>query len=128
MQRRRIIACLVASAAAGATAAKATPQETACSAQSHVDWVSEALKRMQTIEPGMTREQLLEVFTTEGGLSTGLQRTYVSRNCPFFKVDVSFEPVGRPARDQEGCVTLEEDARDVIRSLSKPYLQFSIMD
>jgi hypothetical protein len=33
-----------------------------------------------TIKPGMTRKTLLSVFTTEGGLSTGLRRTYVSRS------------------------------------------------
>jgi hypothetical protein len=83
---------------------------------------------MQTIQPGMTRRDLLEIFTTEGGLSTGLRRTYVSQECPYFKVDVEFEAVGRPSRDEEGRVTLVEDDRDVIVKISKPYLQFSIMD
>src|SRR5262245_58530371 len=63
--------------------------------QSHIAWVSEAL-RMQTIKLGMTRTDLLNVFTTEGGLSNGLHRTFVSRDCPYFKVDVEFEAVGRP--------------------------------
>ena len=57
---------------------------------------------------GMTRADLLKVFTTEGGLSTGLNRTYVYRECQYIKVDVDFEPVGRPARDAEGRVTLVE--------------------
>jgi hypothetical protein len=51
-------------------------------------WVAEVLKRMETIHPGMTRDALLTVFTTEGGLSNGLRRTFVSRDCPYFKVDV----------------------------------------
>jgi len=51
----------------------------------HVAWVIEVLKRMLTIKPGMTRETLLKAFTTEGGLSTGLHRTFVSRDCPYFK-------------------------------------------
>jgi hypothetical protein len=50
----------------------------------------------------VTRKDLLVVFTTEGGLSTGLRRTYVSRDCPYFKVDVEFEAVGRPNRNEEG--------------------------
>lgn len=81
-----------------------------------------------TIETGMTRETLLTVFTTEGGLSTGLQRTYVSQDCPYFKVDVEFDAVGRPNRDGEGRVTLIEDPRDRIVKISRPYLQFSILD
>jgi len=76
----------------------------------------------------MTREELMKVFRTEGGLSTGLHRTFVSRECPYFKVDVEFRAVGRPDRDSDGRVTLEEDARDIIVKISRPYLQFSIVD
>ena len=96
--------------------------------QDHTAWVAEGLKRMQTIKPGMTRESLLTVFQTEGGLSTGLQRTFVSRECPYFKVDVEFKAVGRPDRDATGRVTLIEDGQDIILKISKPYLQFSNFD
>ena len=94
----------------------------------HISWVAEALKRMQTVKPGMTREELLKVFTTEGGLSTELRRTFVSRDCPYFKVDVQFEPVGRPSRDTSGRVTVEEGKQDVIVQISRPYLQFTVSD
>ena len=67
-------------------------------------------------------------LVTEGGLSTGLQRTYVSRHCPYFKVDVTFKADGRADRDTEGRVTLVEDDRDQIVAISRTYLQFSIMD
>jgi hypothetical protein len=96
--------------------------------QEHRDWVAQALQKMQTIQPGMTRKDLLEVFTTEGGLSSGLQRTFVSQECPYFKVDVVFQAVGRPNRDEQGRVTLVEDNGDIIVKVSKPYLQFSIGD
>lgn len=76
----------------------------------------------------MTRAELLKVFTTEGGLSTGLNRKYVYRECPYIKVDVEFEPVGRPARDTQERVTLLEADRDVIKNISKPYLEWSILD
>jgi hypothetical protein len=94
----------------------------------HVAWVVRAMLRMQTIKPGMTREALLKVFTTEGGLSTGLQRTYVYPECPYFKVDVQFQAIGRPDRDGDGRVTLIEDRHDIIVKISQPYLQFSILD
>src|SRR5579872_7063381 len=87
----------------------------------HTTWVANVLKRMETIKAGMTREILLTVFTTEGGLSTGLQRTYVSQNCPYFKVDVEFDAVGHPNRDGEGRVTPIEDPRDRIVKISRPY-------
>jgi hypothetical protein len=94
----------------------------------HVRWVVESLKRMQALKSGMTRADLLRVFTTEGGLSTGLRRTYVYRGCPYFKVDVEFEAVGRPASDGEGRVTLVESDADRIKTISRPYLQFSVAD
>lgn len=97
-------------------------------AENHVAWVIEVLTKMQTIVPGLTRDALYQMFTTEGGLSTGLQRKFVSRDCPCFKVDVEFQAVGRPARDGDGRVTLVEDGRDLILKISRPYIEFSIMD
>lgn len=94
----------------------------------HVEWVASVLREIQSIEPGATRAELLTLFTTEGGLSTGLQRTYVLRQCPYIKVDVSFRPVGRPARDASDRVTLVESEQDVIVSISRPYLAWRVAD
>jgi hypothetical protein len=91
-------------------------------------WVGHTLEKMETIKPGMTREELLNVFKLEGGLSNGLHRTFVSTDCRYFKVDVDFRAVGRPDRDADGRVTLVEDKRDIIVKISQPYLQFSIVD
>jgi hypothetical protein len=96
--------------------------------QKRDEWVRDALVKMESIRPGMTREELMQVFHKEGGLSSSLHRTFVSRECPYFKVDVDFRAVGRPDRDSDGRVTLEEDARDIIVQVSRPYLQFSISD
>jgi hypothetical protein len=97
-------------------------------AQTQEAWLAHALEKMETIKPGMTREDLLRVFTTEGGLSTGLHRTFVSRDCHYFKVDGDFNAIGRPDRDREGRATLQEDSRDIIVKVSRPYLQFGIGD
>lgn len=96
-----------------------------CTRRDHVAWVIEALKRMQTIKPGMTREALLGVFTTESGPWTSMQRRFVSRDCPFFKVDVEFRrAIGRAKRDWRH----DEDPTDVILTISRPYLEFGIFD
>jgi hypothetical protein len=129
MQRRRVAALLVSAVIGGASVLQAGPKGSqGQSSQSHVAWVSDVLKRMQTIRPGMTRKTLLKVFTTEGGLSTGLQRTYVSRDCPYFKVSVEFQAVGRPSQDENGRVIMVEGDEDIILKVSTPYLQFSVMD
>jgi hypothetical protein len=72
----------------------------------------------------MTREELLGVFTVEGGLSTPMHRTFVSRDCPYFKVNVEFRrAAARPERDWR-----DEDPSDVILTISGPYLQFGHYD
>ena len=109
-----------------ARAARQTSQR--ASRQDHINWVSDVLKRMQTIKVGMTRADLLKVFTTEGGISGRLRRTFVSQDCPYFKVDVEFSAAGQPGRNREAGVTPVEDNQDIIVKISTPYLQFSIMD
>lgn len=125
---RRILGLALLSGAivSGATLVQGRPE--VASQRDHVAWVAAALKRMRGIKPGMTRTDLLKVFTTEGGASTPLRRTFVSRDCAYFKVDVEFEAVGRPSRDANGRVTLTEAAEDKIVQISRPYLQFSIVD
>ena len=124
-----VLTLLLIIATSGSTAARLmrSASQEPC-AQEHQAWVTRALEKMENIKPGMTRGDLLTVFTTEGGLSTGLHRTFVSRDCHYFKVDVDFQAVGRPNRDADGRVTLYEDRRDIIVKVSRPYLQFSILD
>jgi hypothetical protein len=81
-------------------------------------WIDNVLRSVQTIKVGMTRAELLEVFTTEGGLSFISQRTYVYRQCPHVKVDVKFAVTNRE----------KELPTDKIVEISRPYLQWSIMD
>jgi hypothetical protein len=40
----------------------------------HTHWFAASLKEMQTVKVGMSRGELLKVFTTEGRLSTVRQR------------------------------------------------------
>jgi hypothetical protein len=121
---------ILLSAALGCTgsAGAALSQRQEAIRQDRIVWVADTLKRMLTVKVGMTRDDLLKVFTTEGGVSTPLQRTFVSRECAYFKVDVAFEAVGRPGRDRDGRVTMVEGNQDVIVKISRPYLQFSVMD
>jgi len=91
--------------------------------QDHAAWLTQVLERMETIKPGMTRWDLLHVFRTEGARETfrmegalappELRETFVSQDCPYFKIDVQFQP------------TFGILNRDVIVKVSKPYVQFS---
>ncbi len=81
----------------------------------HSLWVSSVLAWIATIKPGMTRSDLLRVFTMEGGLSTRTHRTYVLKQCRTIKVDVEFSISGNEAEDK-------------ITQMSKPYLDYGIHD
>jgi hypothetical protein len=87
------------------------------------EWVKDALLAMQTVRVGMTRADLLRTFETEGGVYTRRRRAYVYRGCPYFKVFVQFSPAG-----EEAGVTLDDDPRDLITEISKPYLEFGVTD
>jgi hypothetical protein len=84
----------------------------------HTAWVANALRAMESIKVGMTRSDLMKVFTTEGGLSTTSQRTYVYRGCPYIKVDVRFAA-------SSGDKQLPTDK---ITGVSRPYIEWSVMD
>jgi hypothetical protein len=90
--------------------------------QERTAWIAKVLRQIEEIKPGKQRKDLSTVFTTEGGRSTRFQRTYVSVECPYIKVDVRFK-----AADHENDA-LPEAPNDVIESISRPYLQWMIMD
>ena len=60
------------------------------------------LRQVGQIQPGMRRKDLLKVFTTEGGISSRFQRTYVHRECPYIKVDVLFRGIEDPHNSIKG--------------------------
>ncbi len=84
--------------------------------------ITAVIDAVGSIKAGMTRADLLTVFTEEGGLSSRTQRTYVYRLCPYVKVDVEFTPITNP--DDH----LTELSNDKILKISRPYLQYSIAD
>jgi hypothetical protein len=85
-------------------------------------WIAQVMRRIARIEPGMKRQDLLKVFTTEGGLSTRFQRTYVYSGCPYIKVNVRFKPASNDGN------SAQEEPDDIIESISHPYLAWSVMD
>lgn len=94
--------------------------ESSALSQQRTMWVAKVLRKIETIHPGMRRSQLSPVFTTEGGISSRVQRTYVSIDCPYIKVDIRFT--------ESKVRTLPEDPDDIIESISRPYLGWGVSD
>jgi hypothetical protein len=88
----------------------------------HTQWVTTVLGWAGEVKPGMTRKELLRVYTEEGGISTRTNRTYALKGCPEIKVDVEFSGVG-PATEPGG-----ESFDDRIVKISKPYLDYGRVD
>lgn len=90
--------------------------------EGHTAWIASALRSIQTVKVGMTRSELMRVFTTEGGLefknATSSRKTYVYRECPYIKVDVKLA-ISNPDEDLP---------TDRITEISRPYLAWSVMD
>jgi hypothetical protein len=84
--------------------------------------IADLLLECKPIVPGVTREQLLKVFMAEGGLSSAMQQRFVHRRCPYIKLDVEFK-LSDPKQK-----ALEERLTDTVRKVSKPYLDWSIVD
>jgi len=90
--------------------------------QQRTAWIAKVLDGLNTIHPGMTRKDRDHLLTTEGGISQRLQRTYVFVDCPYIKVDIRFRPAAGTTN------TAGESPEDLVESVSKPYLEFSVMD
>lgn len=96
--------------------------------QDREDWIRKAALEIGTIRVGMTRADLLKIFTTEGGISTRMNRMYVYRECWLIKVEVEFQPVPEK-HDKEGRIMGEEAPEDIITKISRPFIvAFNIYD
>jgi hypothetical protein len=83
----------------------------------HTQWIDQVMRSIATVKPGMTRRDLLRVFTEEGGISARSQQRFVYRHCPYIKVDVEFSPLD-DAQDR--------NPDDKIAKISRPFLEYSI--
>jgi hypothetical protein len=117
MTRRDIVFLLSPSIVGALSGPSVSAQSDNC--ESHINWVVSVLKRMNTIKVGSTRNEVLKLFTPEGGLSQRQLETFASRDCPYFKIDVEWVS-GGPSRG--------DDDENPIARITKPYVEFSIVD
>lgn len=81
---------------------------------------------MLTIKKGMTRNQLLTTFTPQGGVYSAKERQFMSRDCGYFKVNVTFRRAAMNSQINQGESDEMDD--DVITSISVPFLGRMIFD
>jgi hypothetical protein len=83
--------------------------------------VDDALTSYYKLKVGMTRKELEQTFTHDGGLSTRWSSTYVYRKCHNIKVNVDFvlDPNVKNG---------SESASDQIKTLSRLFLDYESKD
>ena len=89
--------------------------------------MDQVLKDVSSIQPGMTRGELLRIFMPEGGLATRDGQQFVYRRCPYIKVIVNFHKPDDADVDW-GNAPEDEWNGDVILSISKPFLESASKD
>jgi len=104
------------------SAAAILPSSQSGGTDDHTKWIAKSLREIETVKVGMTRADLLKVFKEEGGLSTRTWQRFPYHECPYIKVEVEFEPVGE--LESKGSY----GPRDKIIKISKPFLEWSILD
>ena len=98
--------------------AHAQAQLNSCNGCSVVD---QALKAINQLGSGNSRNDLSSGFEPDGGLQTGEWGRYVYRKCPSIKIEVRF------AGFEEGRAA-EMLPEDKIVSISRPYLELPFAD
>jgi hypothetical protein len=84
--------------------------------------VSDALEAVGRIKKDMTRADVAKEFLQEGGLFSREQTVYTFKMCPYIKIRVTFSPDPNYKGFSDGS------PRDVVRSVSKPFIEYGVSD
>jgi len=122
--RSRIVSFLLAAVISTGVALGQSPAKPLTVDPSLTRSMDQVLKDVSSIQTGMTRGELLRIFTAERGLYTRDGQQYVYRRCPSIKVIVNFHKPD-DADVEWGNAPEEEWTGDVILSISKPFLESS---
>jgi hypothetical protein len=103
------------------TGASVRPSAQSTDDKAHQQWLEDRYKEAKSIQPGMTRADLLKLFIEDGGLQMVPARSYVLKSCYVIKIQVTFDgPSGlayKPGSDDQLKIV----------EVSKPYLEHMFM-
>jgi len=91
--------------------------------EKHEAWLLERLREATSIKAGMSKADLLNVFTPDGGFQRIPPERYVLRTCQYIKVDVRFQLPGK-----KPLAKIPPDTELKILIISRPYLDLPIAD
>lgn len=115
-------------------AVKANP--TGAQQWAQLNWISQCLKEVETIQPGMTRAEVNKllrqatILFVPGATSPGVKKgtynlkRYALIKCPLVTVEVEFAPAAAPSAGSKTLVTQTEHSTDKVIHVSKPSLEW----
>ena len=88
--------------------------------KAHQQWLEARYREATSIQPGMTRSDLMKLFIEDGGLDAAPRRRYVLKSCYLIKIDVTF--------DKPAAYSSAPDNELKITDVSRPYLERMALD
>ena len=91
--------------------------------KAHQQWLEARYQEATSIQPGMTRSDLLKLFTEDGGFRGGSRDSgggYVLKSCDLIKIEVKFEKSAGDSPAPKDELKIAE--------VSKPYLEHMHLD
>ncbi|HEX3083690.1 MAG TPA: hypothetical protein VHP99_04145 [Pyrinomonadaceae bacterium] len=90
--------------------------------KAHQRWLEDRYKEAASIQPGMTRADLMKLFIEDGGIQMIPARRYVLKSCYLIQIEVKLEG------PSQGDYRSVPDNELKIVEVSKPYLQHMAQD
>ena len=86
--------------------------------------IDQCLLDFQSIQPGMTRHEIMQKFLMDGGVQSVSTVRFLHPQCRSLKVNISFTFEKDPANQNRAVM----DKNDKVIEASKPYLEAPFMD
>ncbi|HYV23635.1 MAG TPA: hypothetical protein VE969_00250 [Pyrinomonadaceae bacterium] len=88
--------------------------------KAHQQWLEARYKEAASIQPGMTRAELMKLFIEDGGMQMNPVSRYVLKSCYLIKIEVKF--------DKPAAYSSTPNNEMKIVEVSKPYLEHMTLD
>jgi hypothetical protein len=104
------------------TVASVRPSAQVTDEKVHQLWLEQRYEEATSIQPGMTRADLMKLFMEDGGLQEIPSRRYVLKSCYLIQIQVKFDgPSGRAYKP------VPDDQLKIVE-VTKPYLARMAID
>jgi hypothetical protein len=117
-----LIFALVLSALALLSSAKQSGGQQSNPQDQAENLIKEAISIAGNLKEGSIRSEVERDFVLDGGIQSRGASRYMFKKCRFIKIDVTF------SKDENSGTWIDGSPNDKVISVSKPYLEYPVMD